>query len=254
MLAARIDRLGTVEKSVLNVAAVIGSSFDLHVLESVRPGAVSEGIRGLVAAELIDQTQLIPFPRYQFRHPLVRAVAYESQLSATRSESHRQAARAIETRSPEAVDNNSALIARHLEAAGDSADAYPWYMRSAEWLMHRDINAARECWGRARMIADALPADDLGVTEKRTAPRAQLALTEWMVGGSADSEQFVDELRLLTAATGDVLPLALAMSGRVTSLILHDGRVRDAAAMASELRESVRRRDCTARHRNEPRC
>ena len=49
------------------------------------------------------------------------------------------------------------------------------------------------------MIADALPADNLGVTEKRTAPRAQLALTEWMVGGSADSEQFVAQLRLLTA-------------------------------------------------------
>ena len=235
VLAARIDRLATVEKSVLNVAAVIGSSFDLNVLESVRPGAVSEGIRGLVAAELIDQTQLIPFPRYQFRHPLVRAVAYESQLSATRSESHRQAARAIETRNPEAVDNNSALIARHLEAAGESADAYPWYMRSAEWLMQRDINAARECWERARLIADALPADDLGITEKRIAPRAQLALTEWIVGGSADSERFVDELRLLTAQSGDMSALALAMSGWVTSLILHDGRVRDAAAIASEL-------------------
>jgi adenylate cyclase len=235
VLAARIDRLGTVEKSVLNVAAVIGSSFDLNVLESVRPGAVPEGIRGLVAAELIDQTQLIPFPRYQFRHPLVRAVAYESQLSATRSASHRRVAVAIETRSPEAVDNNSALIARHLDAAGDSADAYPWYLRSAAWLIHHDIKGARDCWERARAIADAMPDHDAGVTEKRIEPRARLGLTEWMVGGSDDGERFVDELRSMTAATQDVLPLALALAGRITSLILHDGWVRDAAAMASEL-------------------
>ena len=102
--------------------------------------------------------------------------------------------------------------------------------------MHRDISAARDCWQRARVIADDMWAEDAGLTEKRIAPRAQLALTEWMVGGSADSEQFVDELRLLTAQSDDkALALALAMSGRATSLILHDGRVRDAAAMASEL-------------------
>ena len=235
VLAARIDRLSTPEKSVLNAAAVIGSSFDLDVLESLRPGTARAEVQGLVAAELIDQTQLIPLPRYQFRHPLVRAVAYESQLSTTRADSHRRVADAIEARNPDAVERNSALIAHHLEAAGDAEDAYPWYMRSAEWLMHRDINAARDCWQRARVIADDMSAEDTGVNEKRVAPRAQLALTEWMVGGSADSEQFVDELRLLTAQSDDKLPLALAMSGRATSLILHDGRVRDAAAMASEL-------------------
>ncbi len=68
--------------------------------------------------------------------------------------------------------------------------------------MHRDINAARDCWQRARAIADEMSADDTEATEKRIAPRARLALTEWIVGGSADSEQFVDELRLLTAQSG----------------------------------------------------
>ena len=82
--------------------------------------------------------------------------------------------------------------------------------------MHRDIKGARDCWERAREVADAMPADEAGVTEKRIEPRARLALTEWLVGSSRGGEQFVDELRLLTAATGDVLPLALAMSGRVT--------------------------------------
>ena len=250
VLAARIDRLNSADKSVLNAAAVIGSSFDLDVLESLRPGTGPDQMQGLVAAELIDLTELLPKPRYEFRHPLVRAVAYDSQLSATRASCHRRVAQAVAARNPCGGDKNSALIAQHLEAAGDPADAYPWHMRAAGWLMDRDINAARDCWERARAIADALPPDE-EATDKRIAPRAQLALTEWMVGGAVASQQYVDELRELTTQSGDPLPLALAMSGRLTSLIINEGRPRDAAPMASELKGLYERIDGTASERAE---
>ena len=44
------------------------------------------GLAELVSAELIDQLEFVPRQRFCFRHPLVRAVAYESQLSATRAQ------------------------------------------------------------------------------------------------------------------------------------------------------------------------
>jgi adenylate cyclase len=250
VLAARIDRLSSADKSVLNAAAVIGATFDLDVLESLRPGTGPDQMQGLVAAELIDLTEVLPKPRYEFRHPLVRAVAYDSQLSTTRASCHRQVAQAVAAGNPGGVDKNSALIAQHLEAAGDPADAYPWHMRAAGWLMNRDINAARDCWERARAIADALPPDE-EATDKRIAPRAQLAFTEWMVGGAVASQQYVDELRELTTQSGDPLPLALALSGRLTSLIINDGRPRDAAPMASELQGLYERIDGTASERAE---
>jgi hypothetical protein len=55
------------------------------------------------------------------------------------------------------ADENSALIAEHLEAAGDLHAAYGWHMRAATWATNRDIAAARSSWERARKIADALP-------------------------------------------------------------------------------------------------
>ena len=73
---------------------------------------------------------------------------------------HRRVAAAIESRDPAAADENAALIAEHLEAAGDLHDAFGWHMRAATWSTLRDVGAARLSWERARKIADALPADD----------------------------------------------------------------------------------------------
>ena len=236
-LAARIDRLTIAEKSILNAAAVIGSTFDLDVLHALLPVVESGDLRNLVSAELIDQIQFLPEARYAFRHPLVRAVAYESQLTTTRADGHRRLAAAIEARNRSAADENSALIANHLEAAGELSASYTWYMRSADWLTHRDINAARDSWERARAIADKLPVDEEDTLAKRIAPRAALTFTEWLVGGAADGERCFDELREMTTQSGDLLPLAVGMSGRVTTLIITYGRLREASAMASELEE-----------------
>ena len=40
----------------------------------------------LVKAELIDQVRFTPRAEYAFRHPLIRAVAYESQLKSDRAQ------------------------------------------------------------------------------------------------------------------------------------------------------------------------
>ena len=88
---------------------MIGSTFDLDVLHALLPAAESGHLAHLISAELIDQIQFLPEARYAFRHPLVRAVAYESQLTTTRAEGHRRLAAAIETRNPSAADENSAF-------------------------------------------------------------------------------------------------------------------------------------------------
>ena len=235
VLAARIDRLSAEHKEILNAASVIGSGFDLDVLQTLLPTVEPAAIDGLVAAELIDQTQFLPVRRYEFRHPLVRSVAYGSQLVATRAATHRRLAAAIQAQNPAAVEQNSALIGGHLEAAEDLEAAYVWYVRSAAWFRQRDVVAARESWQRALLIADRLPADMPGVTDKRIAPRAQLNMSAWMVGGAEDDRRCFDELRLLTTQSGDPLQLALGMAGRVTSLIITDGLVTEAFALATEL-------------------
>ena len=84
----------------------------------------------MLGAELIDQVRFTPHAEYAFRHPLIRAVAYESQLKSDRAEWHRRLAAAIQGRDPGSVEENAALIAEHLEAAGDLHAAYGWHMRA----------------------------------------------------------------------------------------------------------------------------
>ena len=145
-IGARIDRLEPAAKRTLNAASVIGTTFDddlLHALDD------HLDVDPLIEAELVDQARFSPQAMYAFRHPMIRSVAYESQLKSDRAELHRRLAVVIEARSPSSADENAALIAEHLEAAGDLHAAYGWQMRAAAWATNRDINAARLSWERA---------------------------------------------------------------------------------------------------------
>ena len=106
-IAARIDRLGGKAKRALSAAAVIGLRFDTELLASL---GVEPVVDELIGAELIDQVRFTPLAEYAFRHPLIRTVAYESQLKSDRAQLHRRAATMIDHQ-----DQNAALIAEHLD-------------------------------------------------------------------------------------------------------------------------------------------
>jgi class 3 adenylate cyclase len=227
-IAARIDRLDPSAKRTLGAAAVVGSRFGLDLLIAL---GIEPVIPDLLAAQLIDQVRFTRQPEYVFHHPLIRAVAYEAQLKSDRAELHRRVAAAIECRGPAAAEENAALIAEHLEAAGDLHAAYGWHMRAATWATNRDIDAARLSWERAQNMADALPADDPSRTAMRIAPRTMLCATGWRVDASVSGP--FDELRELCAAAGDVASLAIATAGLVMDHAFQ-GRAHEASQLASE--------------------
>jgi class 3 adenylate cyclase len=228
-IEARIDRLSTTAKRTLNAASVIGFRFGAELLAALGADAVVDEPLG---AELIDQVRFTPTAEYAFHHPLIRAAAYESQLKSDRAELHRRVAAAIEARDPVAADENAALIAEHLEAAGDSHAAYGWHMRAATWATNRDINAARLSWERAQTIADTLPADDPNRSAMRIAPRTMLCGIAWRVHEDVAGARF-EELRELCTAAGDKASLAVATAGLVGDHAYH-ARVRHASRLASE--------------------
>jgi class 3 adenylate cyclase len=228
-IEARIDRLSTPAKQTLHAASVIGARFGAELLAAL---GIDPLLDEPLGAELIDQVRFTPTAEYAFRHPLIHAVAYESQLKSDRAELHRRVAAAIESRDPAAAEENAALIAEHLEAAGDLHAAHGWHMRAATWATNRDITAARQSWERAQKIADALPADDPNRATMRIAPRAMLCVIAWRVHENVAGDRF-DELRALCAATGDKASLAIAMAGLVVDHAYHD-RLREASQLASE--------------------
>jgi adenylate cyclase len=229
-IAARIDRLDEAAKRTLSAAAVIGMRFDPDLLASL--GTDAE-IGGLVEAELVDQVMFTPRSEFAFRHPLVRKVAYESQLKTDRAELHRRLAAAIEHRNPGSLDENAALIAEHLEAAGDLREAFGWHMRAGTWSTNRDITAARLSWQRARQVADRLPEDDPGRIAMRIAPRTLLCLSSWRAGGRLADTGF-DELRELAGDGDDKVSLAIGMAGQASALLVH-GCFQESSRLATEL-------------------
>lgn len=229
-IKARIDRLSAPAKRTLTAASVIGARFEAELLDALGIDAVFDE---LVDAELIDQVRFIAGAQYAFHHPLIRAVAYESQLKSDRAGWHRRLAAAIEERDPACVDENAAMIAEHLRAAGELHEAFGWHMRAGAWSTNRDLGAARLSWERAREIADALPPEDPDHLSMRIAPRTMLCVTDWQAPAAQESRGRFEELRKLCTATGDKVSLAVGMSGLATEL-LYAGRAREGARLVSE--------------------
>ncbi len=109
-IAARIDRLGPAAKRTLSAASVIGSRFSPDLLESL---GVTPSLDELIDAELVTRVQFTSQHDYAFRHPLIRTVAYESQLKSNRTELHRRLAGIIQSQS--CGDDKAAAIAEHFE-------------------------------------------------------------------------------------------------------------------------------------------
>ncbi|PJE19234.1 MAG: cyclase [Mycobacterium sp.] len=227
-IAARVDRLSMAAKRTLGAAAVIGSRFTPELVAAL---GIEPAADELIKAELIDQVGFTPRVEYAFHHPLIRTVAYESQLKADRAELHRRLAVTIERRG--SLDENAALMAEHLTAAGDLHAAFGWHMRAGTWLTHRDLAAARASWQRARDVADRLPVAETQRISMRVAPRTLLCASSWMAGGSMADTGF-DELRELAGAAGDRVSLAIGMAGWISALTVH-ARYQEASHWASEL-------------------
>ncbi|MDT5138385.1 MAG: hypothetical protein QOD58_2647 [Mycobacterium sp.] len=228
-IAARIDRLEPRAKRTLCAAAVIGSRFDIDLLTALNP---EPDIDQPVKSELIDRVGDGAGAKYEFHHPLIRAVAYESQLKSDRIELHRHLAGVIQARDPTSVDENAALIAEHVQAAGDVLGAYGWHMRAGSWLGKRDVTGACVSWERARECADALATAEVHRTAMRIAPRAMLCASgsRWR---ATDIDARFSELQQLCAVADDKASLALGMAGMLPVHVLY-GRAREASQLASE--------------------
>jgi predicted ATPase len=86
-LAARIDRLPTEDKQLLQTASVIGKDVPFVLLQTVAEGAedaVQRGLAHLQAAEFLYETQLFPDPEYTFKHARLRGVATTPSPSPVR--------------------------------------------------------------------------------------------------------------------------------------------------------------------------
>ena len=99
VLAARIDRLPSEEKQLLETASVIGKVVPFGLLQAVYDQdehALRQSLAHLQVTEFLYETNLFPELEYTFKHALTQEVAYENLLNEQRRELHTRIVEAIE--------------------------------------------------------------------------------------------------------------------------------------------------------------
>jgi adenylate cyclase len=230
---ARVDRLDSSARSVLQHAAVLGRSFSAGLLEAVAGnGDVHAALAALERAQLV----VMKAPgEWSFKHALIQEVTYETLLLRQRRDLHRAAAQALEQRAGDdpglleelaehyALADSPEQARRYAMAAGDLAAERSGYVDAV-----RRYETALRVWGegdeegrlelmlklgRAAMIAGDLAtartvlieaADGWrgrGETQKAGGVLAVLGRAYWQSGEGERATEIIEEA---IALLGDV--------------------------------------------------
>ena len=123
LVAARLDRLDSGDRDLLERAAVVGQAFGSDtVAELSPPGARAEvpaRLRGLVRREFLRPApaRLPAEAGFQFRHLLVRDAVYAAVPKQARVELHERLAGLLEARAGARVREYEEIVGYHLEQA-----------------------------------------------------------------------------------------------------------------------------------------
>ncbi|WP_344979394.1 ATP-binding protein [Streptosporangium fragile] len=190
LIARELETLGAPLTVVLQAASVTADALDPTLVASVAEmpeDDVRAALDGLVARDVLRVTD----GRFRFRHPLVRAAAYQMAGPSWRAAAHRRAADHLAGRNAPL-----SLRARHLEHAVQPGDVTGADLLAAAALNSADIAPATVArWLRAALRA--LP-HDTGTAERRAGLRLELARALGLSGRFNEARTILHEL-----ATGD---------------------------------------------------
>ena len=123
LLSARLDRLGPMDRVVVERGAVIGQVFFRGAVEDLSPDEVrrhaGESLRSLTRRELVQphESSFAGQEAYRFMHILIREAAYHGLLKRTRADLHVRFIDWLERVAPDRVLEFEEIRGYHLEQA-----------------------------------------------------------------------------------------------------------------------------------------
>jgi class 3 adenylate cyclase len=124
LIAARLDRLATGERAVIECAAVIGKSFWPSAVRELAPPEARDDVESHLAAlvrkQLLaaaDGARFAGEEGLAFSHIVVRDVAYQAMLKAVRADLHARTATWLEETAGERAVEYEEILGYHLEQA-----------------------------------------------------------------------------------------------------------------------------------------
>jgi tetratricopeptide (TPR) repeat protein len=223
VLATRLDRLSSPAQLTLKLASVAGQRMSRALVLACHPqrrsaAAIEDELDELARAGLIDRRDAGDY--FEFRHALIRDVAYESMLFAQRRDLHHVVAEHLEG---EGSDDGTLL--HHWRAAGAVRRALPYVDAAGRDAMrHASYHEAIELFGYG---IDAVTADSDAATimGARTTAfwRAQVGEAQVALGQHVDArEHLARALRELGhPVRRSSVGLATAVAGQLGRQVFH---------------------------------
>jgi class 3 adenylate cyclase/tetratricopeptide (TPR) repeat protein len=160
-LAARIDRLRSEDKRLLQLASVVGKDVPFTLLQAVAEvpdEALRDGLDQLQATEFLYETRLYPDLEYSFTHALTHEVTYGGVLHDRRRELHARIVDAIETLYRDRLGEQIERLAHHAQRGGLRDKAIPYLRQAGLKAIGRwALPDARDWFEQALGIIEALP-------------------------------------------------------------------------------------------------
>jgi predicted ATPase len=161
VLAARVDRLPPEEKTILQIAAVIGDTVPFVLLQAIAgepEGELQRVLTRLVAAEFLYQASLFPELEYTFKHALTHEVVYDSLLHEHRRRLHVQILEAIERLYPDRLPEQVERLAHHAVRGQLWEQAVTYLDQAGRKAAARSaLQDARACFEQALEALATLP-------------------------------------------------------------------------------------------------
>ncbi|MEZ4591176.1 MAG: tetratricopeptide repeat protein [Chloroflexota bacterium] len=154
VLQRRIGRMPEWGRPLLQLAAVYGRQFDLHVLSALAPHTeLSSWLTVGAEVALFDVQE----DQWRFSHDKLREAVLADLPQAVQKTLHRQVAEAIEQLYPD-DETRSAQLMEHWCNAGDIAKELPYILKFVQQVSHsrRDFQYALELIARGIALAEQL--------------------------------------------------------------------------------------------------
>jgi class 3 adenylate cyclase/predicted ATPase len=155
ILVARIDRLPEAARRLAQVAAVVGRTFPVRVLDRVAESDdVEADLAVLFRADVVRELRRYPELECSFRHGLIQEAALSTMTAARLQELHGRVAAAVEELFAATLDEYLELIAHHYARSQNFPKALDYLERAGEKAAALDAGAqAAELWKRALKVA-----------------------------------------------------------------------------------------------------
>ena len=134
ILLTRIDRLEENIRRTLQMASVIGRSFQYRLLNAISDveKQLEDHLSQLQRLDLVREKSRQPELEYIFKHSLTQEAAYESLLIERRKEFHLRVADALQELFPDHADEFFGLMAYHWERGGNTEKAIKYHLLAGE--------------------------------------------------------------------------------------------------------------------------